>query len=96
MLGVREAVFYGGKVWLMTFRAPSDWRSKRFVAPTPGRAVDHLGFSFPNLDSALAELKNKGVEVTMEPRDIESPTAARIAFVTGPDEVRVEIAQPPK
>ena len=96
MLGAREAVLYGGKVWLMTFQAPSDWRSKRFVAPTPGRAVDHLGFSFQNLDSALAELKNKGVEVTMEPRDIESPTGARIAFVTGPDEVRVEIVQPPK
>ena len=97
MLGSREAVLYGGKVWLMTFRAPVlDWRSKGFVAPTPGRAVDHLGFGFPNLDSAVAELKEKGVEVTMEPRDIESPKAVRIAFVTGPDEVRVEVAQPPK
>ena len=96
MLGSREAVLYGGKVWLMTFRAPGDWKSKWFVAPTPGRAVDHLGFSFSNIDSALEELRGKGVEVTMELRDIESPTAARIAFVTGPDEVRVEVVQPPE
>lgn len=96
MLGSREAVLYGGKVWLMTFQAPSDWRYKRFVAPTPGRSVDHLGFGYSDLDSALADLKEKGVEVTMEPRDIGSPTAARIAFVTGPDDVRIELAQPPK
>ena len=93
MLGAREAVLYGGKVWLMTFQAREDWRSKRFVAPTPGRAVDHLGFSVPDLASAAAEFKRKGAEFTMEPRDIESPTAARIAFVTAPDEVRVEVVE---
>jgi lactoylglutathione lyase len=84
-----DAVLYGD-VWLFAGAA------REPVAATEGRAIDHLGFSFPNLDSAAADMKGKGVEFTMEPREITSTVAAKIAFVNGPDNVRIEVVQPPR
>ncbi len=89
MLDRLDAILYGD-IWLLVSGTEEE------VDGTQGRAVDHLGFSFPNLDDALAEMREKGVEVTMEARDITSPTAARIAFVNGPDDVRIEVVQPPQ
>ena len=88
MQNMIDGMLYGGEVWLLVSQARED------VAPTEGRAVDHLGFSFPNLDSAAAELKQKGVSFTVEPREIESPTSRKISFVTGPDNVRIEVVEP--
>lgn len=83
-----DALLYDGEVWLLVSEARGE------VAPTEGRAIEHLGFSFPNLDSAIAELKQKGVEVTVEPREIDSPTSRKISFVAGPDDVRIEVVEP--
>ena len=88
MQDMLDAVLYGGEVWLLVSEARED------VAPTQGRAIDHLGFSFPNLDSAVAELKQKGVEFTVEPREIDSLTSRKISFVAGPDDVRIEVVEP--
>lgn len=83
-----DGLLYGGEVWLLVSEAPET------VAPTEGRAIDHLGFSFPDLETAVAELKQKGVEFTVEPREIDSPTSRKISFVAGPDDVRIEVVEP--
>jgi len=90
MLDRLDALLYGN-IWLLASGA------QEAVAGTQGRSLDHLGFSFPNLDATIAEMKENGVEVTTEPRDVTgSPTAARIAFVNGPNGARIEVVQPPK
>ena len=66
------------------------------LAATQRRAIDHLGWSFPDLDAAAAEIKSKGVEFQLEPRDYTNPLGQdmKISFVNGPDDVRIEIVQP--
>lgn len=86
-----DAVLYD-TVWLMAVAA------KEPVAATQKRAIDHLGFAFPNLDAAAAEIKSKGVTFDTEPRPLTppSPSSVKISFVTGPDAVRIEVVEPPK
>ncbi|HJO12053.1 MAG TPA: VOC family protein [Gammaproteobacteria bacterium] len=74
-----------GDIWLLAARARAE------IAPTLGRSLDHLGWNFPDLAAAAVELKAKGVEFSMEPRDYRG---IRISFVTGPDDVRIELVQP--
>ena len=91
MKGQFDAILYG-KVWLLAGRA------KEPVAATEGRAIDHLGFSFPDLDAAAAEIRQKGVSFQTEPRTLPkpSPSHAKISFIIGPDNVRMEVVEPPK
>ncbi|MFH1560250.1 MAG: VOC family protein [Chloroflexota bacterium] len=55
--------------------------------------LDHFGLKVENLEEAAAELKSKGVEFTMEPRT--TPTGLKIAFVRGPEDVRIEVVEKP-
>lgn len=86
-----DAVLYD-TVWLLA------GASKEPLAPTDKRAIDHIGFSFPNLDAAAAEIKGKGVAFQSEPRPLPtpSPSAVKFSFITGPDAVRIEVVEPPK
>lgn len=72
-------------VWLIVARANGD------VAPTQGRAMDHLGWAAENLDDFGEVLANNSVEFTMEPRPFRG---IRISFVEGPDGVRIEVVEP--
>ena len=54
--------------------------------------ADHFGLQVSDVDATVAELKRRGVFVEVEPWDF-SP-GSRIAFVKGPDEVRIELVQP--
>jgi catechol 2,3-dioxygenase-like lactoylglutathione lyase family enzyme len=83
-----------GSFWVLASKpAPQELPLK----PTDGRAVDHLGFSFANLDAAAAELKGKGVKFRDEVRTVTNPAGEtlKIAFVMGPDDVTIELVQPP-
>jgi catechol 2,3-dioxygenase-like lactoylglutathione lyase family enzyme len=60
-------------------------------APTKGRSIDHLGWAFADLDAAAVELKAKGVKFESEPFAFGN---ARIAFITAPDDVRIELVGP--
>ncbi len=51
--------------------------------------TDHFGLIVDNLDAAAAELKRRGVQFEVEPYEISPGT--HIAFVKGPDAVRIEI-----
>ena len=86
------------QVWLLVSQARED------VAPNKGRAIDHLGFSATDLYSAGAELKQKGVEFDVEPGPLRGHSSGRpfgrghltlrkYSFVTGPDDVWIEIVE---
>jgi catechol 2,3-dioxygenase-like lactoylglutathione lyase family enzyme len=84
--GKVEGINYGG-VWLLG--------KKGDAAPSAGHAIDHIGFRPSNVDDAVASFKTKNVKVTAEPRPLVLPsgTAMRLAFVEGPDGVRIELVQ---
>lgn len=66
-------------------------------APAPGvdttvsLGLDHFGLRVENMDEAYAELKAKGAEFTMEPRQFRP--GVKIAFVLAPENVRIELVQ---
>lgn len=62
------------------------------VAPSePYIGLDHFGLRVDSLDDAAAELKQRGAHFTMEPTTIRP--GVRIAFVQGPDDVRIELLE---
>jgi catechol 2,3-dioxygenase-like lactoylglutathione lyase family enzyme len=83
-----------GTFWVLATK-PADHELP--LQPTDGRAVDHLGFSFTNLDASVVELKGKGVKFREEVRSVTNPAGQtlKIAFVIGPDDVVIELVQPP-
>ena len=58
-----------------------------------GDELDHLAFDVDDVDQALAELRNQGVEVAMEPFD---EGEGRLAFVKDPDGIWIELTGPRK
>jgi len=64
------------------------------VAPAPSspyQGLDHFGLIVENLDQAATELRAKGVEFTMEPR--QARPGVRIAFIRGPQNVSIELLE---
>jgi lactoylglutathione lyase len=57
----------------------------------PHLGLDHFGLRVDNLDDAYAELTRRGAEFTTAPRTIRP--GVRIAFVRGPDNVRIELLE---
>ena len=81
-----DAVKYSDPdVWLLAQKADG-------APPSLGRAIDHLGWRAPDIDATIAELKQKGAQVTVEPRDVRD---LRIAFVEDPSKVRIELVRRP-
>lgn len=74
-----------------------------FIAEVPANAdlptapaqpyigLDHLGLRVDDLDAAAAELKRRGARFIVEPRTIRP--GVRIAFIQGPDDVRIELLE---
>lgn len=55
----------------------------------PFQGLEHLGLKVSGIDAAVAELKEKGAEFTMEPTTIRP--GVRIAFIRGPQNVHIEL-----
>jgi lactoylglutathione lyase len=55
----------------------------------PYQGLEHLGLTVSPIDGAVAELKKKGAEFTMEPTTIRP--GVRIAFMRGPQNVHIEL-----
>jgi catechol 2,3-dioxygenase-like lactoylglutathione lyase family enzyme len=53
--------------------------------------LDHLGLRVDSVDEAITELKRRGATVTTEPKTIRP--GVRIAFVQGPDDIRIELLE---
>lgn len=81
-----DGINYGG-VWILAQRGEA--------TPSQGHAIDHIGFRPLNVDTVVAGLKTKNVKVTTEPRPLTLPsgTTMRLAFIEGPDGVRIELVQ---
>ena len=62
----------------------------REVASTRGRSVDHLGWRFKDFDATIKRLKALDVKFVVEPTKSGDHM---IAFVEGPDGVKIEIVE---
>ena len=63
-------------------------------ATTLGRAIDHIGFVVPDLDTAATTMRQQDVLFQQTPVVPENArTAAQRAFVSGPDNVRVAVVE---
>ncbi|MGE0579028.1 MAG: VOC family protein [Reyranella sp.] len=75
---------------LKVFIAKAAADDKIGAAPTsPYLGLDHIGLTVTGIDAAVAELKAKGAEFTMEPTTIRPNV--RIAFLRGPQGVAIEL-----
>lgn len=57
----------------------------------PVHGIDHLALTVEDLDDALRHLALQGVEILSGPTDVRS--GLRIAFVSAPDRVRIELLE---
>ena len=102
--GKRDAVLLrgasppSGDVWLLASQA------RESLVRNEGRSIDHLGFSFADLHAAAPGLKQQGIVFDVEPGRIlghhsGTPfgrghlTLRNYSFVTGPDDVYIEIVE---
>jgi catechol 2,3-dioxygenase-like lactoylglutathione lyase family enzyme len=63
------------------------------IAPAGARhfGTDHFGLDVKDVDGVVERLRGRGVEIEVEPWEFRPGT--RIAFVKGPDNVRIELVQ---
>jgi catechol 2,3-dioxygenase-like lactoylglutathione lyase family enzyme len=62
--------------------------------PSSGSAIDHIGFSFTDLDAKVKELEAAGVTVVTPVRD--APGIFKFGFVEDPWGTRIEVVQDPE
>lgn len=62
--------------------------------PSAGSAVDHIGFSVPDIDAKFREFAAGGVKVVTPVRDL--PGIFKIGFVEDPWGTRIEVVQDPE
>jgi len=84
--GVLPSLKYSD-IWLIVQQNPGE------LAPTKGRAVDHLGWNFPDLAAAAKTMREQGVKFTLDPRPYKN---IKIAFIEAPDGTSIELVEPPK
>ncbi len=92
--GVKTGEFEvaGNKITIVDFEGTRVLiNDKAPLSPPAGSSVDHIGFRVADLDAAAAELKEKGAEFMLEP--VEVGPGVKIAFVSGPDNVMIELSQ---
>ena len=64
----------------------------RVLTPTKGRAIDHIAFSYRNIEPVFQRMKRAGVRI-VEPIAVQEPLKLKSFFVLAPDEVLVEIVE---
>lgn len=62
--------------------------------PSAGSAIDHIGFSFADLDVKMKEFEAAGIKITTPARDV--PGLFKLAFVEDPWGTRIEVVQDPE
>ena len=62
--------------------------------PSAGSAIDHVGFSFADLDAKMKEWETAGIKVTTPVRDV--PGLFKLAFLEDPWGTRIEVVQDPE
>ena len=64
---------------------------KADAKPSSGSAVDHVSFSFTNLDAKMKELEAAGVKIVTPAREV--PGLVKVAMVEDPWGTRIEVVQ---
>jgi catechol 2,3-dioxygenase-like lactoylglutathione lyase family enzyme len=59
----------------------------------PGYGLNHIGFAATSIDALAARLRGHGVKFTLEPRETLNQYGHRIAYVEGPNVVRIELVE---
>ncbi len=62
--------------------------------PSAGSAIDHIGFSFTDLDAKMKEFEAAGLKITTPLRDV--PGLFKLAFLEDPWGARIEVVQDPE
>ena len=62
--------------------------------PSAGSAVDHVGFSVPDVDAKFKEFEANGVKIVQPVRDV--PGLFKLGFVEDPWGTRIEVVQDPE
>ena len=57
----------------------------------PHLGLEHIGLAVDDIDAVMADLRGRGVPVVMEINNVRP--GLRIAFIDGPDGVRIEILE---
>lgn len=86
------AMFPGGEIDFLS----SAGRGGAPAAPkvtTKGRSLDHIGFEIKNLEEFLKKLAADGVTINMPFRDMTKNLGLKIAFITDPNGVYIELTE---
>ena len=67
---------------------------KADAKPSAGSAVDHVGFSFADLDTKMKEFAAASIKIVTPPREV--PGLFKLAFVEDPWGTRIEVVQDPE
>jgi catechol 2,3-dioxygenase-like lactoylglutathione lyase family enzyme len=67
---------------------------KADAKPSAGSAIDHIGFSVPDLDAKMKEFEAAGVKITAPPREV--PGLFKLAYIEDPWGARIEVVQDPE
>ena len=62
--------------------------------PSAGSAIDHVGFSFADLDAKMKEFEAAGIKITTPLRDVAG--LFKLAFLEDPWGTRIEVVQDPE
>jgi catechol 2,3-dioxygenase-like lactoylglutathione lyase family enzyme len=62
--------------------------------PSTGSAIDHVGFSFPDLDAKVKEWEAAGIKMSTAVRDV--PGLFKLGFLEDPWGTRIEVVQDPE
>ena len=67
---------------------------KADAKPSAGSAIDHIGFSFADLDAKMKEFEAAGVKIVTA--GARSPGLFKLAFVEDPWGTKIEVVQDPE
>lgn len=78
-----DRVTFGGTLVIFTKTADAQ--------PSAGSAIDHIGFSFADLDAKMKDLEAAGVQVVTPVRDV--PGLFKLGFIEDPWGTKIEVVQ---
>ena len=86
---MRVMMKVGGQTVLVAPKHPTDPMTD--APPFPYYGLEHFGFTVPNLDDAVADLRSKGAEIAVGP--VTRSKGLYLAFVRGPEGIMIELVQ---
>ena len=83
----------GGPVRLNISSKPEGSSDERATAELNRLGLEHFGFDVVDLEADLDRLEKSGVRVVLPLTEVVG--GARLAYIEGPDDVLIELVQPP-